>query len=64
MQRTVKAAQLLKDVTDRGPLWDPSLNKYAYHYDYTVEGDLQSFAEADSIVPAAENPAGRVSFAS
>ena len=28
---------LLKDVTDKGPLWDPSLNKYAYHYDYTLE---------------------------
>lgn len=27
--------QMLKDDTDRGPLWDPSLNKYAYFYDYT-----------------------------
>lgn len=26
--------QLLKDDTDRGPLWDPSLNNYAYFYDY------------------------------
>lgn len=26
--------QMLKDDTDRGPLWDPSLNNYAYFYDY------------------------------
>lgn len=26
---------MLKDETDRGPLWDPSLNNYAYFYDYT-----------------------------
>ncbi|KAF2759989.1 hypothetical protein EJ05DRAFT_475011 [Pseudovirgaria hyperparasitica] len=25
---------VLKDVTDRGPLWDPLLNVYAYTYDY------------------------------
>jgi hypothetical protein len=27
-------AGLLKDVTDRGPLWDPRLNFYSYTYDY------------------------------
>lgn len=27
--------KMLKDDTDRGPLWDPSLNNYAYFYDYT-----------------------------
>lgn len=26
--------KMLKDDTDRGPLWDPSLNNYAYFYDY------------------------------
>lgn len=26
--------QMLKDDTDRGPLWDPALNNYAYFYDY------------------------------
>ena len=25
---------LLRDQTDRGPMWDPSLNKYSYFYDY------------------------------
>lgn len=25
---------ILHDVTDRGPLWDPSLNLYSYTYDY------------------------------
>lgn len=28
---------LLRDITDKGPLWDPALNRYAYHYDYTRE---------------------------
>lgn len=28
--------KMLKDDTDRGPMWDPSLNKYAYFYDYTA----------------------------
>lgn len=27
---------MLKDQTDRGPLWDPSLNNYAYFYNHTV----------------------------
>ncbi|PHH62209.1 hypothetical protein CDD81_7336 [Ophiocordyceps australis] len=30
---------LLKDVTDKGPLWDPALNNYAYHYDATRDHD-------------------------
>lgn len=38
---------LLKDVTDKGPLWDPSLNNYAYHYDYT----LDSFDENPDNMP-------------
>ena len=25
---------ILHDVTDRGPLWDPSMNMYSYTYDY------------------------------
>lgn len=25
---------ILHDVTDRGPLWDPTLNMYSYTYDY------------------------------
>ena len=49
---------LLKDVTDKGPLWDPSLNNYAYHYDYTLEDDvdLDNVHHKHSLVPAAENP--------
>jgi hypothetical protein len=64
---------LLKDVTDRGPLWDPSLNKYAYHYDYTLDtghgGDSDQDApgreqrpDPDSLVPAAENPSAPTSW--
>lgn len=57
--------RLLKDVTDRGPLWDPALNNYAYHYDYTKE-KREDVEEPDveeepppnthSLVPAASNP--------
>lgn len=28
--------QMLKDVTDKGPLWDPAKNNLAYFYDYVV----------------------------
>jgi hypothetical protein len=27
---------LLADVTDKGPLWDPALNYYAYHYNTSI----------------------------
>ncbi|PFH58742.1 hypothetical protein XA68_13302 [Ophiocordyceps unilateralis] len=39
---------LLKDVTDKGPRWDPAKNMLAYHYDY-VRPD-------DGLAPAAANP--------
>ncbi|KAF4977163.1 hypothetical protein FZEAL_6271 [Fusarium zealandicum] len=50
--------KLLKDQTDKGPLWDPALNKYAYHYDYTKEyqEETDDLQEPQSLVPAASNP--------
>lgn len=33
---------LLHDVTDRGPLWDPTLNMHAYTYDYRNDNLLTS----------------------
>jgi hypothetical protein len=50
--------KLLKDVTDKGPLWDPALNNYAYHYDYTKEEDHDPEAKHEplSLIPAASNP--------
>ncbi|AEO57162.1 hypothetical protein MYCTH_2303000 [Thermothelomyces thermophilus ATCC 42464] len=51
--------KLLKDVTDKGPLWDPSLNHYAYWYDYEVGRDEEgnsTVREYSSLVPAASNP--------
>ncbi|KAI1402253.1 hypothetical protein F4819DRAFT_455025 [Hypoxylon fuscum] len=30
---------ILKDVTDRGPLWDPAKNLRGYWYDYTIKRD-------------------------
>lgn len=44
---------LLKDVTDRGPLWDLALNTYAYFYDYEADRDGNCSV---SLVPARENP--------
>lgn len=51
--------KLLKDVTDKGPLWDPALNTYAYWYDYEVERDEarnSTVTEHTSLTPAASNP--------
>lgn len=52
---------LLKDETDKGPLWDPALNNYAYHYDYTLESpkeddELGALRKPESLIPAASNP--------
>ncbi|KAJ9160598.1 Vacuolar protein sorting-associated protein [Coniochaeta hoffmannii] len=44
---------LLKDVTDKGPLWDPALNTYAYFYDYEADA---AGNRTDSLTPAASNP--------
>lgn len=50
---------LLKDVTDKGPLWDPALNNYAYHYDLT-KGEQEDadpdVDEPEALTPAASNP--------
>lgn len=53
--------QMLKDITNDGPLWDPSLNALAYHYhspkeDIQILGDVTPPDESESLVPAAENP--------
>lgn len=60
--------KMLKDVTDKGPLWDPALNNYAYYYDYTLENPEDTIEHEDSIgvkglthdthsfTPAASNP--------
>lgn len=37
--------KLLKDVTDRGPLWDPAKNTYSYWYDY--ERDIEDGLDLD-----------------
>ncbi|KAL2204211.1 hypothetical protein CC79DRAFT_1324983 [Sarocladium strictum] len=54
---------LLRDVTDRGPLWDPALNNYAYHYDYLLDDEQRRRVNNDtlgeepaSFTPAAKNP--------
>lgn len=55
---------MLKDETDRGPLWDPAQNTYAYFYDYEANrredeeggGGDDDTAKRTSLVPAASNP--------
>ncbi|ORY65008.1 vacuolar protein sorting-associated protein [Pseudomassariella vexata] len=42
--------KMLKDVTDRGPLWDPAKNLRGYWYDYMSTGD------AGGLEPVRENP--------
>ncbi|KAI0201921.1 vacuolar sorting-associated protein [Astrocystis sublimbata] len=41
--------EILKDLTDRGPLWDPSLNFRSYWYDYSAP-------EGEGLEPTQENP--------
>lgn len=62
--------KLLKDVTDEGPMWDPSLNSYSYYYDYKSDDDFRPDNAADakshtsvhhhdgseSLTPASSNP--------
>ncbi len=53
----------LKDVTDRGPLWDPSLNTYSYFYDYVVDREDQAAGRAPtSLTPTASNPKAPTSW--
>ncbi|OLN85587.1 putative vacuolar protein sorting-associated protein TDA6-like protein 3 [Colletotrichum chlorophyti] len=63
--------KMLKDVTDKGPLWDPAKNAYSYWYDYVedlgedLDPDLDDEVDVasghrkenpTSLVPTAENP--------
>lgn len=51
--------QMLKDDTDRGPLWDPSLNNYAYFYDYTEAPpppEEDEGSEEDEVAPEESSP--------
>lgn len=41
--------QILKDVTDRGPLWDPSKNFRSYWHDYSA-------SDGEGFEPTRENP--------
>ncbi|GKT67236.1 vacuolar protein sorting-associated protein [Colletotrichum tofieldiae] len=68
---------VLKDVTDRGPLWDPAKNTYSYWYDhekdlewdrsYDVGGDIDATNKlcevpSDCLIPTAENPTAPTSW--
>ncbi|KYK60471.1 vacuolar sorting-associated protein [Drechmeria coniospora] len=58
--------RMLKDVTDKGPLWDPALNNYAYHYDYTREDPQDTWDPLDgeiSQIPEPEDELADIHFA-
>ncbi|KAI0143082.1 vacuolar sorting-associated protein [Xylariaceae sp. FL1272] len=42
--------EMLKDITDQGPLWDPAKNFRGYWYNHTTT------AESEALVPTRENP--------
>lgn len=51
--------KMLKDITDRGPLWDPALNTYAYWYDYEKgleEEEYPPEQQRTSLVPVSSHP--------
>ncbi|KAK3326986.1 hypothetical protein B0T19DRAFT_357413, partial [Cercophora scortea] len=53
--------KMLKDITDKGPLWDPTLNNYAYWFDYEVDreeaGKMRpGEEERTSLTPVEKNP--------
>jgi len=47
---------MLRDQTDRGPLWDPSKNFRSYWYDYLADGD------SEGLEPTEENSDAPVSW--
>jgi hypothetical protein len=60
---------MLADVTDKGPLWDPSLNYLAYHFNTSITHDVdaKSFdalakSRTDTLQPAASNPRAPVGW--
>ena len=62
---------LLADITDKGPLWDPVLNYYAYHFNTTpthdqdakyVTKNLPLAQRKQSLQPASCNPAAPTSW--
>jgi hypothetical protein len=62
IQAYILPFKLLKDVTDRGPLWDPAKNVLAYHYDYALPDPEDPALEPENLVPAEENPGAPTSW--
>ncbi|CAK7268815.1 Vacuolar protein sorting-associated protein 62 [Sporothrix epigloea] len=58
--------KMLRDETDKGPLWDPAKNNLAYHYDYALDREQDGASDSDapggsqtpptSLTPASSNP--------
>lgn len=48
--------QMLKDETDRGPLWDPALNNYAYFYDYNDSPPPEDEDEGSAAAVIGDDP--------
>ncbi|KAH7026419.1 uncharacterized protein B0I36DRAFT_330632 [Microdochium trichocladiopsis] len=47
--------KMLRDVTDRGPLWDPAQNFRSYWYDYTYTAAADAPLSADQAVPPSKD---------
>src|SRR5690606_22581130 len=56
VQAYILPFKLLKDVTDRGPVWDPAKNIYAYHYDHTLDDPWGAEPGMGALTPTEENP--------
>lgn len=55
IQDYVLPFRILRDTTDRGPLWDPLLNIYSYHYNTTLadgnDRSIRTFPSSSSSSP-------------
>lgn len=56
LQPYILPFKMLKDVTDRGPLWDPAKNSRMYFYEFDRPEPENSMNNPDCLTPAAQNP--------
>ncbi|KAL1902215.1 Vacuolar protein sorting-associated protein 62 [Ceratocystis pirilliformis] len=56
LQPYILPFKLLKDVTDKGPLWDPAQNSRMYFYEYDRPEPENSMANPNCLTPAMQNP--------
>jgi hypothetical protein len=68
IQDYVLPFRILRDQTDKGPLWDPLMNIYSYHYNTTVaagtDHSIRSVPDpqADTLTPSSLTPDAPISW--